>query len=154
MGGTHHDRGGCAHACALSLQRGNRRAVTGHHVRLPTSPTTRAAAALEKARPRRGTVAATARIKWHGPLPSKDDPRAARAPGLKNLTLEECDYRPVVSKPAPCERAPLVPSVYRKLLISDSRDGPAESPQNLQMRKDGGTHLPPRNGPTDQGFET
>jgi hypothetical protein len=47
-----------------------------------------------------------------------------------------------------------VPSVYRKLLISGSRAGPAENPQNLQMREDGGTQLPPRNGPTDQEFET
>jgi hypothetical protein len=35
----------------------------------------------EKARPRRLTAAATAGIKWLGPLPSKEDPRAARAPG-------------------------------------------------------------------------
>jgi hypothetical protein len=72
----------------------------------------------------------------------------------KNLTLEECDYRPVASKPAQRERAPQVPSIYRKLLISDSRASPAENPRNLQMRKDEGTQLPPRNGPTDQGFET
>jgi hypothetical protein len=154
MGGTHHDRGGCTHACALSLRRGNRRVAAGRHVRLPTSPTTRAAAAPEKARPRHRTVPATARIKWPGPLPSKDYPRAARALGSKNLTLEECDYRPVASKPARRERAPQVPSVYKKLLISGSRACLAENPRNLQMRKDGGTQLPPRNGPTDQGFET
>jgi hypothetical protein len=35
----------------------------------------------EKAHPRRLTAAATAGIKWPGPLPSKEDPRAARAPG-------------------------------------------------------------------------
>jgi hypothetical protein len=99
-GGTHHDRGDRAHARALSLRRGNRRAATGRHVRLPTSPTTRAAAAPENARPRRKTVAATVGIKWPGPLPSKDDPRAARTPGSKNLTHEGCDYRPVASKPA------------------------------------------------------
>jgi hypothetical protein len=63
----------------------------------------------------------------------------ARAPGSKNLTLEECDYRPVASKPAQLERAPQVPSIYKKLLISGSRAGPAENPRNLQMRKDGGT---------------
>jgi hypothetical protein len=62
----------------------------------------------------------------------------ARAPGSKNLTLEECDYRPVASKPAQRERAPQVPSIYKKLLISGSRAGPAENPRNLQMRKDGG----------------
>jgi hypothetical protein len=77
------------------------------------SPTTRAAAAPEKARPRRRTVAATVGIKWPSPLPSKDDPRAARAPGSKNLTLEGCDYRPVVSKPAQRELAPHVPSIYK-----------------------------------------
>jgi hypothetical protein len=72
----------------------------------------------------------------------------------KNLTLEGCDYRPVASKPAQRERAPQVPSIYKKLLISGSRASPAENPRNLQMRKDGGTQLPLRNGPTDQGFET
>jgi hypothetical protein len=39
------------------------------------------AAAPEKARPQRMTIAATAGIKWSGPLPSKEDPQAARAPG-------------------------------------------------------------------------
>jgi hypothetical protein len=154
MGGTHHDRGGRAHAHALSLRRGNRRAAAGRHVRPPTSPTTRAAAAPEKARPRRRTVAATVGIKWPGPLPSKDDPRAARALRSKHLTLGWCDYRPVASKPAQREQAPQVPSIYKKLLISGSRAGPAENLQSPQMRKDGGTQLPLRNGPTDQGLET
>jgi hypothetical protein len=154
MGGTHHDRGGRAHAHALSLRRGNRRATAGCHVRPPTSPTTRAVVALEKARPRRRTVAATVGIKWPGPLPSKDDPRATRALGSKPLTLGWCDYRPVASKPARREQAPQVPSIYKKLLISGLRAGPAENLQSLQMRKDGGTQLPLRNGPTDQGFET
>jgi hypothetical protein len=139
---------------ALSLRRGNRRAVAGRHVRLPTSPTTHAAATPEKAHLRRRIVAATAGIKWPDPLLSKDVPRAARAPGSENLTLEECDYRLVASKAAQRERAPQVPSIYKKLLISGSRAGPAKNPRNLQMRKDGGTQLPPRNGPTDQGFET
>jgi hypothetical protein len=107
---------------------------------MPTSPTTRAAAALEKARPRRETMAATARIKWPGSLPSKDDPRAARALGSKNLTLEGCDYRPVASKLAQRGRVPQVPSIDKILLISGSRAGPAENPRNLQMCKDGG-HL-------------
>jgi hypothetical protein len=31
----------------------------------------------------------------------------------KNLTLEECDYRSVASKPAQCERAPQVPPIYK-----------------------------------------
>jgi hypothetical protein len=144
MGGTHHDRGGRTPARALSLWRGNRRAVAGRHVRLLTSATTRAASAPEKARPRCETVVATASIKWPGPLPSKDDPRAARALGSKNLTLEGCGYRPVASKPVQRERAPQVPSIYKKLLISGSRAGTAENPRNPQMRKDGGTRLPPR----------
>jgi hypothetical protein len=112
-GGTHHDRGNRAHARALSLRRGNRRAAAGRHVCLLTSPTTLAAATPEKACPRRRTVAATVGIKWLDPLPSKDDPRAARAPGSKNLTLKRCDYRPVASKPAQRERAPQVPSTYK-----------------------------------------
>jgi hypothetical protein len=120
----------------------------------PTSPTTRVAMAPEKARPRRRTVAATMGMKWPGPLPSKDDPQAARASGSKNLTLEGCDYRPVALKPTQRERVPQVPSIYEKLRISGSRAGAAENPRNLQMRKDGGTQLPLRNGPTDQGFKT
>jgi hypothetical protein len=36
----------------------------------------------------------------------------ARALGSKNLTLEGCDYRPVVSKPTQPKRAPQVPSIY------------------------------------------
>jgi hypothetical protein len=123
---------------ALSLRRGNRRTAVGRHIRLPTSPTTRAAVTPEKARPRCRTVAATAGIKWPGPLESKGDPRAARAPGSKNRILKECDYRPMASKPAQREQAPQVPSVYKKLLINGSRTGPAENPRNLQMRKDEG----------------
>jgi hypothetical protein len=92
--------------------RGNRRAAAGRHVRPPTSPTTRVAAAPEKASPQRRTVDATVGIKWPGPLPSQDDPRMARALGSKNLTLEGCDYRPVVSKPTQPKRAPQVPSIY------------------------------------------
>jgi hypothetical protein len=80
MSGTHHDRGGRTPACALSLRRGNRTAAAGGHVRLPAPPTTRAATVPEKVRPQRLTAAATAGIKWPGPLPSKEDPRAARAP--------------------------------------------------------------------------
>jgi hypothetical protein len=79
--GTHHDRGGRTSARAPSLRRGNRRTAAGGHVRLPTPPTTRAAAAPEKARPQHLVTATTAGIKWPGPLLSKEDPRAARAPG-------------------------------------------------------------------------
>jgi hypothetical protein len=85
----------------------------GRHVRAPTSPTTRAAAAPEKAHPRRATVATTAGIKWPGPLPSKDDPRVARAQGSKSLTLEGCNYQPVASRPAQRERGPRMPSIYK-----------------------------------------
>jgi hypothetical protein len=111
---AHHDRSGQAHARVRSLRRGNRRAAAGRHVRPPTSPTTRVAAAPEKARPRRITVAATVGIKWLGPLPSKDDPRASRARGSENPTLEGCDYRPVVSKPTQRGPAPQVPSIHEE----------------------------------------
>jgi hypothetical protein len=77
----HHDRGGHTTARTPSSRRGNRGAAADGHVRLPAPPTTRAAAAPKKARPRRETTVATVSIKWPGPLPSKEDPRAARAPG-------------------------------------------------------------------------
>jgi hypothetical protein len=48
---------------ARSLRRGNRRAAAGRHVRLPTSPTTRAAASPQKARPQRTTTVTTVGIK-------------------------------------------------------------------------------------------
>jgi hypothetical protein len=79
----------------------------------PTSPATRAVAAPEKARPWRTTVAATTGIKWPGPLPSKDDPRVARAQGSKILTLEGYNYQPVASKPAWREQEPQTPSIYK-----------------------------------------
>jgi hypothetical protein len=41
-----------------------------------------------------------------------------------------------------------------KLLINGSRAGLAANPRNLQIQKVRGNRLPPRNGPTDQGFET
>jgi hypothetical protein len=108
------------------------------------------------ARPRRPLRARPRRLKRHarsaglwlwlralnGPVPyrvrttlERPEPQAR-----KNLTLEECNYRPVASKPAQRGRAPQVPSIYKMLLISGSRAGPAENPQNLQMRKGGG-HL-------------
>jgi hypothetical protein len=71
--GSHHERNSQVHACARSLRRGNRRAAAGHHVRPPTSPTTRVAATPEKVHPQRTAVG----IKWPSPLPSKRDPRAA-----------------------------------------------------------------------------
>jgi hypothetical protein len=60
-GGPHHDRGGHATADGPSSRRRSGRAVAGGHVRLSTPPTTRAAAAPKKARPRRETAAATAK---------------------------------------------------------------------------------------------
>jgi hypothetical protein len=53
--GAHHDRGGRITAPAPSSRRGNQGVAAGGHVRLPTPPTTRAAAAPEKARPQRVT---------------------------------------------------------------------------------------------------
>jgi hypothetical protein len=58
-GGPHHDRGGHTTADGPSSRRRTGRAVAGGHIRLPTPPTTRAAAAPKKARPRRETAAAT-----------------------------------------------------------------------------------------------
>jgi hypothetical protein len=55
-------------AHARSLRHGNQRATAGHHVCPRTSPTMRAAAALEKARPPRVTMATTAITKRPGPL--------------------------------------------------------------------------------------
>jgi hypothetical protein len=78
--GPHHDRGSHTTARTPPSRRGNRRVVSGGHVRLPTPPTTHAAAAPEKACPWRETTVATASIKWPCPLLSKEDPRAARAP--------------------------------------------------------------------------
>jgi hypothetical protein len=66
----------------------------------------------EKAHLQRLTAAATVGIKWPGPLPSKEGPRAARASAQTKLTLEGCDYRPVASKPVQSKQAPQVPSIY------------------------------------------
>jgi hypothetical protein len=60
--GPHHDCGSHATAHKPSSRRGNREAVAGGHIRLPTPPTTRTAAAPEKARPRREITVATASI--------------------------------------------------------------------------------------------
>jgi hypothetical protein len=43
----------------------------------------------------------------------------------------------VASKSVQRERAPQVPSIYEKLLISGSRAGTADNPRSLQMRKTG-----------------
>jgi hypothetical protein len=68
------------------------------------------------ARPRclkRRSQLTTVGIKWPGPLPSKGDPRVARARGSKSLTLEGCGYQPEASKPAWREREPQTPSIYK-----------------------------------------
>jgi hypothetical protein len=77
-------------------------------------------------------VAATAGIKWPGPLPSKDDPRVARARGSKSLTLEGCGYQPVASKPAWREREPRTPSIYKD--YRSAVRGPARL-QTLESRR-------------------
>jgi hypothetical protein len=58
----------------------------------PTTPTTRVVASPEKVRPRHTTAATTVGIQWPGPLPSKRDPRVARAQSSKNQTLKGYDY--------------------------------------------------------------
>jgi hypothetical protein len=50
----------------------------------------------------------------------------------------------VASKPAQRGRAPQVPSIWGKLLISSSRVILPGNPRNLRMQQDGGTQLPPR----------
>jgi hypothetical protein len=60
--GPHHERGSHATSRRPSSRRGNRGAVAGGHIRLPTPPTTRAAAAPEKARPQREITVAIASI--------------------------------------------------------------------------------------------
>jgi hypothetical protein len=58
--GPHHDRGGHATAREPSSRCRNWRAMAGGCIRLPTPPTTRAAATPEKVRLRRKTTVATA----------------------------------------------------------------------------------------------
>jgi hypothetical protein len=136
--GPHHDRSSHAIARTPSSRRGNRRAVAGGHIRLPTPPTTRAAAAPEKTCPQREATAATAGIKWPCPLPSKEDPRSGPSPWLK-LT------RP--SKGANTDqwtRSPFKVNGRHKCprftSTTDQRfgAGTAMDHRNLQMRKTGG----------------
>jgi hypothetical protein len=118
--------------------------VAGGHVRLPTSPTTRAAATPEKARPRRETVAATVGIKWPCPLPSKRDPRAARAPGSN-----KCDPRRVRTPTSGLEAHFEINRRHRCPRFTETTDQRLESwhgqgPSNPADAKDGGTWLLPR----------
>jgi hypothetical protein len=149
---AHHDRSGQAHTHARSLWHDNRRAAVGHHVCPPTSPTTRVAAAPEKACLQCITMAVTVGIKWPGPVPSKDDPRVARARGLKNPTLEGCNSTGGLEAHSVRVRA-TGGLDSQGLLISGSCASPISSPRVLQMQNVRGTQLPPRSGPTDQGFE-
>jgi hypothetical protein len=137
MNGPHHDRGSHAIVRRPSSRRGNRGAVAGGHIRLPSPPTTRVAAAPKKARPRREITVATASIKWLGPLLCKEDPRVAQAPGSDK-------YDPRRVQTSTCGLEACLKQMgatgaldSRKLLISGSRTGTAMDPRNLQMRKTG-----------------
>jgi hypothetical protein len=118
--------------------------VAGGHIRLPTPPTTRAAAAPEKARPRREITVATASIYWPCPLLSKVDPRSGPSPWLK-LT------RP--SKGANIDRWPRIPFEIngrrrcpRFTSTTDQRfrGWRGQGPSKPADAKDGGTWLLPR----------
>jgi hypothetical protein len=142
--GAHHDRGGRITARAPSSRRGNQRAAAGGHVRLPTPPTTRAAAAPEKARPRRVTIATTAGIKWPCPLPSKRDPRAARAPGSN-----KCDPRRVRTPTSGLEASFEMNERHRRPRLTETTDQQFEDrhgqgPSKPADAKDGSTPLLPR----------
>jgi hypothetical protein len=141
--GSHHDRGGHATARTPSSRRGNRRAVAGGHIRLPTPPTTRAAAAPEKVRPRRETTVATASIKWLGPLPSKEDPRAARAPGSNKFDPQGVQTVTGGLETRLKQTGAAGALDSRELLISGSRADTIGDPRNLQMRKTGAPNRHP-----------
>jgi hypothetical protein len=136
--GPHHDRSSHATARRPSSRRGNRGAVAGSHIRLPTPPTTRAAAAPEKARPRREITVATASIEWPCPLLRKVDPRSRPSPWLKLIRPSEganIDQWP---------RSPFeINGHHRCPRFTSTTDqrfgaGAARDPRNLQMRKTGG----------------
>jgi hypothetical protein len=85
-GGPHHDRGGHATADGPSSRRRTGRAVADGHICLPTLPTTRARLRRLKRRVCGAKPQPRLRsIKWPGPLPSKEDPQAARAPGSEKF---------------------------------------------------------------------
>jgi hypothetical protein len=109
----------------------------GHHVRTPTSPTTRVATMPEKARSQRMTVATTVGFKRPGPLPSKHDPRAARAQGSENPTLEGCNYRPVVSKPTLRKRAMQVPSIQEGYSSATRGTVRPQAPKSCKCKRSG-----------------
>jgi hypothetical protein len=140
-------------ARARSLRHGNQRAAVDRHVRPPTSPTTRVAASPEKACPQRTASATTVGINWPGPSPSERDPRSGPSFALEKL--DPCRVRLPTSghEARPARVGATGALVSRGLLISSSRAGSTGCPRVLQMRKNGGTYLPPRNGPIDLEFE-
>jgi hypothetical protein len=152
MNGPHHNRGSHATTRTPSSRRGNQRAAAGGHIHLPAPPTTRAAAAPEKARPRRETTVATASIKWHGPLLSKEDPRAARAPGSNKLDPRRVQTATGGLETRLKQTGPAGAHDSRELLICGSRADTIRDPRNLQMRKTGRPAVTPHNS-TDQQFE-
>jgi hypothetical protein len=119
-GGSHHDRGGHATAGGPSSRRRTERAVAGGHVCLPTPPTTRARPRCLKRRA--GDAKPQPRlwsIKWPGPLPSKEDPRVARAPGLGKFNPRMgAGVRRSPRGPFGIKRAPQVPTPHH---LTDQR---------------------------------
>jgi hypothetical protein len=97
---------------------GSRRPVTS----APTTPTPRASAPPEKARPRRTTAAMTVGIK-NGLVPYHVSETLERPElkALKNLTLEGCAYEPVVPSPALQEWGATGTLESGGLLINSSR---------------------------------
>jgi hypothetical protein len=118
--------------------------VAGGPVRLPTPPTTRTAATPEKARPQRETTVVTTSIKWPCPLQSKEDPRAARAPGSKKY-----DRRRVRISTSGLEArlkqtgATGAPN-SRKTTDQRLENWRGQGPSKLADAKDGSTQLLPR----------
>jgi hypothetical protein len=137
MNGPHHDHGSHATARTPSSRHGNRRAEAGGHIRLPTPPTTRAAAAPKKARLRRETTVATASIKWPCPLLSKEDPRAARAPGSNKNNPRRVQTSTSGLETCLKQTGAACALDSRELLISGSGADTIRDPRNLQMRKTG-----------------
>jgi hypothetical protein len=113
----------------------------------------RAAAAPEKARPQHLATAATAGIKWPGPLPSKEDPRAARAPSSDKTAPRK--VRLPTSGLEACSKSTGATGALnlRSLPISGSRVGVAENPRNTQMREDESTQVLPRTALLIKGSE-
>jgi hypothetical protein len=99
---------------------------------------------LEKARPRRVTIAATAGIKWPCPLPSKRDPRAARAPGSN-----KCDSRRLRTPTSGLEASFEMNGRHRCPRLTETTDQQFEDwhgqrPSKPADAKDGSTQLLPR----------